>query len=584
MFSVCQSWYVANVSFGTETDMLTTLHVRDFAIIDSLEVELGPGLNVVTGETGAGKSILVDALSLVLGAKADPQIVRTGAEQAEVEAHIVLNGDPALRARLEAAEIPVDDELVIRRVVSATGRSRAFVNGRLVTARELSEIACGMTDISSQHEHHSLTDPAAHLAHLDAFAKLGELTTRMTFAYERAREAHEALHGDALDPRRRAEREDLLRYQVREIDDAGLGGCDEEGMRAECERLRHAEKLLRLTGTAEDALYSGDDAVATQLSRVAGHLDGAADIDPKLGVFSEELATIRAQVEELARSIGQYTRGISNDNERLEELENTLDRLSRLKRKYGSTTEEILAFRARAAEELDELTMWDARRVERENALHKSLAEAESIARELSDTRKRAAVALGRGISEELQSLGMGGSLIEVSVSPLEGRQGELMAAGARLSPTGIDRVEMLIAPNRGEDPKPLRKIASGGELSRALLAIKRVLGKLGHGGLYVFDEVDTGVGGAVAEVIGKKLKEVAQHHQVLCITHLPQIAVYADKHFRVAKEFEDGRTRSTLVALKANERKEEVARMIGGLTITAKTRAAAGEMLRLAH
>jgi DNA repair protein RecN (Recombination protein N) len=577
--------------------MLTCLRVRNFAIIDRLELELGAGLNVVTGETGAGKSILVDALSLVLGARARPEVVRTGADCAEVEALFDLEGSPEIIARLEAAGIPgAGDaesagfgELVVRRVVQASGRTRAYVNGRLATAAQLAEIAAGLADLSSQHEHHSLTDPAMHLVYLDAFARLEDDRTRMVEAYEALREAQRALHGAAGAERGREEREDLLAFQVREIDELAPVLGEKETLRAEREVLRHAERLARTAGGAEDALYGADGAVSELLARVANDVAEIARLDAKLAPFAAELADARARIEDVAQELGRYARGVTGDPERLVDVDERLDRLARAERKYGGSLEAVLAHAERARAELDTLQHHDEHVAALEAAREAAQERASLVARHLSTRRQEAALALGRAISDELTSVGMAGGRVLVAVTPPEKRatgegHAELEVDGARLGPTGIDHAEFLLAPNRGEEPKALRRIASGGELSRALLAIKRVLAGLRPAGLYVFDEVDTGVGGAVAEVIGRKLKDVARHHQVLCITHLPQIAVHADVHFRVSKEVVDERTRSTVTRLDSGERREEVARMLGGVKVTAKTRAAAVEMLREAR
>ncbi len=577
--------------------MLTCLRVKDFAIIDRLEVELGPGLNVVTGETGAGKSILVDALSLVLGARARPEFVRTGAESAEVEALFDLEGAPEIIARLEAAGVACagDEpggelgELIVRRVVQANGRTRAYVNGRLATAAQLAEIAAGLADLSSQHEHHSLADPSMHLVYLDAFARVDDERAQMAKAYEAFRAAQLALSGAAGAERGREEREDLLAFQLREIGELAPEVGEKETLRAEREVLRHAERLARTAGSAEDALYSADGAVSELLARIASDIADLTHLDAKLIPLAAELSDARARIEDVAQELGRYARGVSGDPERLVEVDERLDRLARLERKYGGSVEAVLAHAERAREELDVLQHHEAHLAALEGTRDAARHDAEVVARRLSARRREAALALGRAITEELSSIGMRGAEVLVAVTPLDPRVGgdsraELEVDGSRLAPTGIDRAELLISPNPGEEARPLRRIASGGELSRALLAIKRVLAGLRPAGLYVFDEVDVGVGGAVAEVIGRKLKDVARHHQVLCITHLAQIAVHADTHFRVSKEVVGDRTRSAVTRLDAGERREEVARMLGGLKVTAKTRAAAAEMLREAR
>jgi DNA repair protein RecN (Recombination protein N) len=567
--------------------MLSVLRVRQLAIIDELEVAFGPGLNVLTGETGAGKSILVDALQLVLGVRARPEVVRSGAPQAEVEALFDVGDDPVILSRLRAAGIDAPEgELLIRRVVSAQGRSRAYVNGTLATSAHLAELAAGLVDICSQHEHHALVDPATHLEYLDAFGELGPLRERVREAFAVLETFEAAVAASRERVRGRSEREDLLRFQIREIAELDPRLGEIAFLTAERERLRHAEKLLRSAAMAEDALYARDGAICEELAQIAARLAEAAEIDPRLGAGAVAIEAARTQLEEVSRELGHYARSLRVDPDRLAEVDERLHRLMRLARKYADGVTEnvegaILAYRARAEAELEALVQAEDRLAEAEARRAEAFAEVAALARELSAKRKEAAEKLGAAMTEELRSLGMNDAEVRVRVVPLEQARGAVTVDGAGLSASGIDRAEFLIAPNRGEEARPLRKIASGGELSRAMLAIKTVLGGLGPAGLSIFDEVDAGVGGAVAEVIGRKLKEVSRRHQVLCITHLAPIAVYADRHFLVRKEVVGDRTRSTIVALDESERLEEIARMLGGMSITKKTREAAAELLR---
>lgn len=563
--------------------MLVCLRVRNFAIIDELEVEFGKGLNALTGETGAGKSILIDALQLVLGGRARPEVVRTGSESAEVEAMFDVSDDHDLCERLLASGIDGNDELIVRRVIAREGKSRAYVNGRLVSGSQLSELTAGMANISSQHEHHTLVNPSRHMFYLDAFGALAD--QRQLVAAE-----HGALAGlsDALAEaeqklRDRSERQDLLSYQLNEINEVNPQPDELQALTAERDRQRHAERLISVTGGAEETLYAQDDALCTVLARVAHELEHAASWDPKLRGWSDALSAAQAQIEDVARDLGSYARKVTLDAHQLAQAEERIDSLDRLRRKYGGTLEAVIAHRDRAETELAELSQGEELLSSLAKQLDARRQSALSAAKKLSTARKKAAKKLSAAVSAELATLGMGDAEILVEVEPAAQRDGELSIDGARLSSTGIDRVEFLIAPNRGEAPQPLRKIASGGELSRAMLAIKRVLAEHGPAAVYVFDEVDAGVGGAVAEVIGRKLAEVAHHHQVLCITHLPQIAVFAGTHFRVHKEVDDGRTHSRISVLTKAEQKEEIARMLGGIKITDKTRAAAAEMLKVA-
>ncbi|UJR79561.1 DNA repair protein RecN [Sandaracinus amylolyticus] len=567
--------------------MLSVLRVRQLAIIDELEVVFGPGLNVLTGETGAGKSILVDALQLVLGGRGRPEMVRTGAPQAEVEALFDVGDDPVAIERLRGAGIETEGgELIVRRVVSAQGRTRAYVNGTMATQAQLAELAAGMADISSQHEHHTLVDPATHLGYLDAFGRLEGLRGEVGEAYRALEAADRALAEAQARVKGRGEREDVLRFQIKEIDDLSPRPGELVALAEERERLRYAEKLVTSAGAAEDAIYARDGAICEELSSLAARLSEAADIDARLAPMLAGIEAARAQLEEAARDLGQYARDVTMDPERLAEADERLHRLTRLAKKYAGNAGEgaedaILAHRDHLATELAELDSAEERIAELEAARARALAKAGDLAKALSKKRHDAASKLGGAISSELASLGMGGAKVSIHVARLDGGKGELSIEGSRLSAGGIDRAEFLISPNKGEEARPLRKVASGGELSRAMLAIKRVLAGLGPAGLYVFDEVDTGVGGAVAEVIGRKLKEVARHHQVLCVTHLAPIAVYADRHFLVRKDVVGERTRSAILAMDEGERLEEVARMLGGLNITKKTRDAAAELLR---
>jgi DNA repair protein RecN (Recombination protein N) len=561
--------------------MLTCLRIRDLAIIDALDIELGPGLNVVTGETGAGKSMLVDALELVLGAKGKGDLVRTGAAQAEVEALFDIADDVASQEKLRALEVETDGELVIRRVLQPNGRARAFINGRLATAQQLAELVKGLADISSQHEHHTLSNSATHVSYLDAFAGLKPLRESLARAFAEARAHWEALQGFEAQVRDRAHREDLLRFQIKEIEVVGPQVGEESELQEQRGRLRHADALRRLSADAADALYDRDGSVSELLAQAAAHVQEAASLDPSLQDLAQQLEIARTQVEESARELGRYTRGVHADPERLAELDERLHALGKLKRKYGGSLELVVERLLQSRAELEALTDAEGTAEKLRQDYETELRKSAALARELSSKRKMAAERLAKSITEELASLGMGGARITVAVTAAEGRGTDMEVDGARLSAGGIDRVEFLIAPNKGELARPLSKIASGGELSRAMLAIKRVLAGIGPAGMYVFDEVDTGVGGAIAEVIGRKIHDVAQHRQVLCVTHLPQIAAFADAHFKVEKAVVDERTRSSMRKLSRKDQEEELARMLGGLKITAKTRAVAAEMLR---
>ena len=560
--------------------MLSCLRIRDLAIIDELEVELGNGLNVLTGETGAGKSILVSALELVLGGKGRGELVRTGAKAAEVEALFDVSGDMEVRRQLQALDIDTEDELVVRRVLSSCGRSRVFVNGQLATQQVLARLTRGLTDISSQHEHHTLTDPGTHLGFLDAFAGAAPLRQQVARAYHALKQAEQQLAQFEERIREREARSDLLKSQVDEIESAALCPGEDVGLEQTCTRLRSVETLLRLTGKAADLLYEQDESVLSGLAGASRWVTEAASLDTSLGNVAAQLDAIRSQLDDAARELSRQLASLRPEPEALHRAEERLYLLSKLKRRYGGSVESARDYLTACRAELEELSEQVSTREALQGEQASALSGAASSARELSAERHRAAARLAAAISAELDSLGMGGARIHVELSPLAGDASEIAVDGARLSADGLERVEFLLAPNRGEEARALSRIASGGELSRAMLAIKCVLADLGPAGMYVFDEVDSGIGGGMAEIIGRKIRSVAQHRQVLCITHLPQIAVFADQHFKVEKVVRGERTLSTVRRLTRKEQQEEVARMLGGLRITAKTRAAARELL----
>ena len=562
--------------------MLHSLTIDNVVLIEHQVLELGSGFNVLTGETGAGKSMVVDALALVLGGRAQPQVVRNGEREAEVAALFEVESGSRVAAKLEAAGVPCDGELVVRRVVQAEGRSRAFLNGKISTAAQLAELAPDLCDIASQHESVSLTDPATHLEYLDAFGKLDSLRDALGEKVAALGEVVREITRVREAERDRAEREDFLAFQLKEIEELDPSPGEESDLESERARLRHAEKLQAATQGAADRLYEGEDTVCDQLARVSSDLDAAAAIDQTLAPIARTVESARSELADAARALARYAENIESSPARLAEVDDRWFRLQKLLRKHGPTTHELLAHRDEVKKQLEQLAGASQLLVDLEQKREASLAAVSAEARTLSRKRRDAAANLADAIGRELAGLGMGRARVVVDVSAVPNHQsGDLPAVdGARLTSSGIDRVEFLIAPNKGEDPRPLRKIASGGELSRALLALKRVLAEKGPAGLYVFDEVDAGVSGAIAEVIGRAIADVARHRQVLCITHLPQIAALCDHHFVIDKTERKGRTTSTVKRLDDKERVEEIARMIGGVKVGEAARRAAVELL----
>ncbi|MGK3966218.1 DNA repair protein RecN [Sorangium sp. So ce118] len=564
--------------------MLVALRVKNFILMDALELRLEPGFNVLTGETGAGKSIVVGALSLVLGGRASAEQIRPGADEAEIEALFDVRSSDRAMAMLDAAGIASGGELVVRRVVQATGRSRAYLNGRLCTAGELQALASELADVASQHESVALTDPSTHLGYLDRFGRLVPARSELAADVAELEALSAQLRAARELERGRGEREAFLAFQLQAIDALSPRPGELADLAAERNRLRHAGRLHDITRRAASRLDQGDDAMCDELARLASELQAAAEIDPALDAVARAVDACWTELSEAARQIARYAERAEADPDRLSEIEDRLYRLEGLLRQHGPTIDDVLAARARLAAELEQLVGVESHVADLERRRDALLAVAAERARKLSVKRRKAGEKLGAAISAELADLGMGGARVVVDVAPHGGDRAELVVDGARLGQDGIDRVEFLISPNKGIEPRPLRRIASGGELSRALLALKRVLAECGPAGLYVFDEVDSGVGGAVADKIGRAIGDVARHHQVLCITHLAPIAAFADAHFVVAKENAGGIAKSSVARVDKKDRIAEVARMLSGAKVTGASLKAATELIEAAR
>jgi DNA repair protein RecN (Recombination protein N) len=551
--------------------VLKHLHITNFAILSDVAVDLGPGFNVLTGETGAGKSLIVDAVALLRGGRARADIPRAGADEAVVEA--VFEPPPDLAGRvaatLAAAGLPEADEVIVRRVISRGGRSRVHVNGGLTTAGALAQVGALLVDLAGQHEHQGLVDGARHTEILDAFGVDAALVARAQRLHARLAELEAARAELAAAARSRAEREDFLRFQVEEIDAARLAPGEERELAAEKERLRSAGRLGGAARRAEQALYSGDGAAIEAVDAVRRELVPLATFDGRIAPPLAQLDEARALLEDAAVALRRYGDGVRDDPERLAEVDDRLHLISRLTRKHGATCEEILARGEALRAELAELEDGEARGQTIERELQAARGEAHAAAAALSEARGAAGRRLEAICDASLGELGMGGARLRVLVERRE------------LGPRGWDRVELLLGANRGEELRPLARVASGGELSRIMLALKLALRAADPVATYVFDEVDAGVGGATAEVVGQKIRGVADGRQVICVTHLPQIAALADVHFRVEKGERDGRVETAVTRLSKAERREEIARMLGGVKVTGRARAHAEELLR---
>jgi DNA repair protein RecN (Recombination protein N) len=555
--------------------MLKLLQINNIALIPSLRLELGPGLTLLTGETGAGKSILIDALGLLLGRRASAELIRSGEDRATVEAVVELEG---ARERLEAHGLPSDgNEVVLRREIQASGKGRATVNGALVPVALLRELSPAVAVVHGQHEPQGLLDPVRHLDLLDQFAAARE-GPALARAYRELREVEAALERLRRDRRETQRHREMLEFQAGEIEAAALDPDEEEQLRVEKARLANAGRLAELSGEAYSLLYDDEAAALGRLSQVFRRVEDLAAIDPEFRSHLETRTTLVAQLEELALLLRGYQERLEVAPGRLDEVESRLALIERLERKYGASVEEVLAFAEGCRRELAEL----GDPGERETALEKQRAALASQylaqARSLSRQRREAATRLEKAVETELAQLAMEKTRLRVAFDPeVVGADG----AAEQWTERGLERAELLLSPNPGEALRPLARIASGGELSRIMLALKSVVHADTPGATLVFDEVDAGIGGGVAEVVGRKLRSAATHQQVLCVTHLPQIAALADQHLAVRKGAEGSRTITTVEALDRDGRVEEIARMLGGETVTDTARRHAREMLK---
>lgn len=553
--------------------MLRALRVSDLAIIDEIELLLEPGFNVITGETGAGKSILLQALDVALGGRPDADLVRSGAEEAVVEA-LFTDVPDAAREVLRAAGLSGQDageELVIRRVIAAGGRTRAFVNGAMGSLALLRDLAPHLLRVYGQDEHQALRRVESHRELLDAAGGLGRTVEEMRRRHGRLAAARQALADRRNSQRAATERVDLLRFQADELGKVNLVPGEEESLVGERARLVHAERLGTLATSAESGLYSGETAAVDSLGRALGFLCEAERVDPAIGRIRGLVEAALAELEEAGGELGRYVRTLSPNPARLEAVEDRLADLARLKRKYGATVDELIRKRESLLAEL-------AAAGEGDEALAGLVAEVEAAERDALDWAKRLSVerrqvahSLEKSLVTELRQLAMEGSRFQVRFADTDDKS---------VGPTGRDEVEFYLAANRGEEVRALARVASGGELSRIMLALKTLTAADEHGAMLIFDEVDAGVGGAVAEVIGRKLRQLGRRRQVLSVTHLPVIAAFAEHHIVVAKRVIEGRTVSSARPLSATDRVTELARMLGGARVTREAQQHAEELL----
>ena len=563
--------------------MLRELRVKNFAIIDFLNIEFSPGLIIFTGETGAGKSIIIEALSLTLGSRVSPDDIRSGEEKGYVEALFDVSKEPFLKKRLKELGLEIENgELIFKRIFSSSAKSKSYINNHLVTQNLLTEAGKRLVDIHGQHQHQTLLHPENHIDIIDSYGKLLGKRDKLADGYHEYLGLKKELSDLKRKSRERLQREDLIRFQIKEIDEAGINSGEDAKLKEEKNILAHSEKLFEGSKECYNLLYAEEGSVIERLGRIINNLQKMAEIDKSLKDLLKDGENSLVQLEELSTVLRDYEKSLEFNPERLEEIDDRLALLNSLKRKYGSTIEEILEHRKSLDKELSSMAHTDQRIEEIKERLGNLEDKLRTKALELSKERRTFAKKIEQEVKKELKELSMNTVGFRVSFSQEKDEEGfiEWEKEKVRLFENGIDSIEFLFSPNVGEELRPLSKIASGGELSRIMLALKGILSRDDNIPIMIFDEVDSGIGGKIAEIVGAKLKKVSRGHQVFCITHLPQIASQGNHHFKVEKEVQNKRTVARIAELGKKEKIEEIARMSGGKEITETTRKYARELL----
>ncbi len=552
--------------------MLKRLYIRNYALLDEVEVEFGPGLNVITGETGAGKSIIIDALSTVLGEKADVEVIRAGADKAVIEGTFAVSHLPDVLTFLKSNQL--DDgggELIVRRELHLSGRSRAFINDNPVPLKVLEELGDLLVDLHGQHEHQSLLRVREHLFHLDAFAQLEGEREAVRRQYERVQELSRQLEHLREQARQRAEKRALFEFQLKEIQSVNPERDEDQLLEWEESLARHRERLFTLTEEICQLLYEGEGAASERLHRCLSLLEEIRQIDDSFAPLVEMCESARIAAEEIAKTARAYQSRIDFAPARLEEVRERLARLTGLKKRYGGTLAAVLEHRDYLVKEL---ALWESQEEQIAAAEAQVAQEKEHLAelcRNLSGRRRLASSLLQQRVEAELANLGIRNASFAVQMEWEEDPDGLVEAEGKRfrVTPRGMDVVEFFISTNPGEPVRPLAKVASGGEISRIMLALKSVLAGLDRVPVLIFDEIDIGISGRVAQVVGRSLRGLGRSHQVISITHLPQIASMGDQHYVVEKRVEGERTYTMVRTLTEEERPGEIAKLLGGETVT---------------
>ena len=555
--------------------MLSLLHIENIAIIESADIQFDPGFNVLTGETGAGKSIVIDAISTVLGQRTSRELIRTGARSARVTAVFT---QLAPIPWLPENGVPEGEELLLQREVQADGRNVCRVNGRIMTVAQLRELGRQLLDIHGQHDGQQLLDPACHLGYLDSFGRTAPALADYRAAYETVTGLRRQIAALEMDDAERSRRVDTLNFQIRELERAELRPGEEEELSERRALLRNAGKLIDAVQSAEYALSGSEDSqgACDLISDAEGALRGVAGAAPQFSELFEKLTALRCAADDAAEVLHDLYHDFDFSPEELDQLESRLDVLYRLKRKYGATVEDMLDYLDRCRQELDQIEFADDTIARLTQELAQARAEAVRRGKLLTQARTQAAQALQQRVEEELRQLDMPKVRFQTEFLPSGGKDG--------MDENGMEQVQFLMSANVGEALRPIQKVASGGELARIMLALKNVLAEDDGIGSLVFDEVDTGVSGRAAQKVAQKMADVARCKQVLCVTHLPQIAAMADTHFSVEKGERNGRTYTWVERLDRPRRKEELARLMGGASITDTLRDSAEELLTQAE
>ncbi len=564
--------------------MLKNLRIQNFAIIDEVGIEFGPGLNIISGETGAGKSILMDALALILGGRASQDLIRAGSEEATVEALFEIEAKSEVNAMLEAQGVATDEgDLIIRRIVHRSGKNRIFLNGNMANMATLQSVTGPLVDLCSQHDQQLLSKSDEQLLWVDRFGGLERERKEVRSLWQEWKGKRDAIEALNTDSSQRSQRSDFLRFQIQELEDSSLTSASEDqDIEQELKVLGNAENLFAFAAEAENMVFGGEDASESpSLLNAVGTLLAKAKVlsgsDPKLNMALEHLSLLKLHADELGYFLRSYSQGLSRNESRLEELNARHALLTKLKRKYGPSLPEVFENLEAFRKELSLLENHDTSLEEAKNALEISRSRLMKVSEKLSKARMAKSKEFSAAVVKELGELHMSRARFQVAISRLE-----------EPSSTGVDSVRFEVAANPGEPWGSMSKVASGGELSRIMLAMHNVITSRGNVGVYLFDEVDTGIGGSTAVAVGAKLRKVAKHNQVICITHLPQVASFGDIHFHVDKVVEkkgkEERTLCKVTQLDKSERELEISRMLGGHGNTGAARANARAMLEMAE